>query len=100
MAILVTYTCVFFLPAMHERYGYLYKILDIILAILIPGTLLLCVGLIVISLNTYSTLLFNVPVNWIFVTCLNAIIFCLYIYCLNKEMKCSLIEEKPMSKKK
>ena len=100
IALICVIGVVFFLPAMHERYGYLYEILGIILAILIPRTLPLCAGLIVISLNTYGAYLFNASVNWTFITCLNAIIFCLYIYCLNKELECAFIEEKTLPKKK
>ena len=37
MAFLLAYTCVLFLPAMHERYSYLYEILAIILVVLFPG---------------------------------------------------------------
>ena len=58
MAFLVVYTCVLFLPSMHERYGYLYEILAVVLAVLIPKTIPLCIGLVCISLSTYGVYLF------------------------------------------
>lgn len=79
MAFILAYTCVLFLPSMHERYGYLYEICAIILAVLIPKTIPLCLGLLVISLNTYGAFLFSIPTNY---TVLAVASFALYIaYC-------------------
>ena len=59
MAFLLAYTCVLFLPSMHERYAYPVEILAIVLAILIPKTIPLCAALQGISLCTYGFYLFN-----------------------------------------
>ena len=86
MAYLVIYTCVLFLPCMHERYGYLYEILAIMLAILIPKAIPLCIGLIFISLNTYGHYLFSIDINIMTLAFVNTMIYCLSVYLLDKEM--------------
>ena len=60
---LSAFTCVLLLPAMHDRYGYAYEILAWILVFLVPKTLSLCVGLQMLSMQTYSVFLFNGKIN-------------------------------------
>ena len=59
MAFIMLFTCILFLPAMHERYGYLYEILSIVLVFFLPKTGGLCVTLHMLSLITYSSFLFG-----------------------------------------
>lgn len=59
MAFLLSYTCVLFLPSMHERYSYPCEILAVVLAVLIPKTIPLCALLQGISLCTYGYYLFE-----------------------------------------
>ena len=76
MAFLMIYTCVLFLPSMHERYGYLYEILAIALAVLIPRTIPLCAGLLGISLCTYGNYLFGTETfGLVTLTVLNLMIY-------------------------
>lgn len=59
MAFVLTYTCVILLPAMHERYGYLYEILSLVLVLFYPrltGWVILLHG---VTLCTYLHFLTN-----------------------------------------
>ena len=85
MAFLLIYTCVLFLPSMHERYGYLYEILAILLAVLIPKTIPLCVGLLCVSLNTYGAFLFGIPIQLPLLSCVNIAVYMAYIFIFKRE---------------
>lgn len=84
---LSAFTCVLFLPAMHERYGYPCEILAWILAFLVPQTALLCIGMQLLTLRTYSFCLFNTPMNLTALAYANIAIYLLYAYILLKEMR-------------
>ena len=75
---------------MHERYGYLYEILAVVLAVLIPKTIPLCIGLLCISLSTYGAFLFWIEVNWPVLVCANLALYGIYVNCLTKEMQSSI----------
>ena len=92
MAYLVVYTCVLFLPGMHERYGYVYEILAIILALLVPKMIPICIGLVCITLNTYGHYLFSLDINLMLLAAINTIIYVISIYLLDKEMNKTLKE--------
>lgn len=88
MTFLLCFTCVLFLPSMHERYGFIYEILAIILAVLIPRTAPLCIGLTAVTVCTYGSYLFNwesVPLKTLAV--LNLVIYAAYVYTLCRRMK-------------
>lgn len=85
MAFLLAFTCVLFLPAMHERYGYLYEVLAIAIACICPSTIPLCVALLGVSVSTYGYYLFGIRVvnlNWLSV--INVVIYIGYVLKLNK----------------
>ena len=84
---LCTFTCVLFLPAMHERYGYSYEILAWILVFLMPKTAPLCIALQLLTLRTYSKYLFDTQINLTVLAYGNLIIYCFYVYLLLKEMR-------------
>ena len=88
LAFLLAYTCVLFLPSMHERYSYLYEILAIMLVFVAPKTIPLCLGLIAISLNTYGAYLFGVSTNMQVVACFNVAVYTCYFCIINQEVKC------------
>ncbi len=87
LAFLISFTCVLFLPAMHERYGYLYEILSIVIALMLPKTAWLSLGLIGISCITYCNFLFNNQgISLIILTVVNLAIYMMYVYTLRKEL--------------
>ena len=90
MAFLMTYSTVFFLPAMHERYGFCYEILAIAIAFVSTKTIPLAIGLTCISLTTYGSYLFNNTTNEWFLAVINMVIYVAYMIILNKK----LVEEK------
>lgn len=87
LAFILSYACVLFLPSMHERYSYMYEICAIILAVLIPKTIPLCLGLLLISVQTYGVFLFEIPVNYTFLTVANIVLFIAYIYALKPALQ-------------
>jgi Gpi18-like mannosyltransferase len=91
MAFLLCYACVLFLPSMHERYGFIYEVLAIILAVLIPKTAPLCAGLIGITVCTYGSYLFgwqSLPLNTLAV--INVALFvaysCILLHKMDREL--------------
>ncbi len=86
MAFLFSYSSIFFLPSMHERYGYLYEILAIIIVFIYPKTIPLLVSLTCLSLTTYGIFLFGNTVNEWLMSVINTIIYLSYVLMLNKKI--------------
>lgn len=61
MAFLLSYTCVLFLPQMHDRYGYLYEILAIVVLFADKSTAKLIIPLYMLTFTTYGKFLFKLP---------------------------------------
>lgn len=88
MAFLLSYICVYFLPAMHERYNFFAEILGIIILFMIPRSIILFLPLNAISLVTCgsylttggtSTYLFPLAV-------INGAVFLGYAFLLQRKM--------------
>ena len=65
-AMVMSYTCVLLLPGMHDRYGYVYIIFGLILAVLKPGSLILFSLMVMMDMQSYGFFLFgtlHVPSN-------------------------------------
>ena len=86
-AFLLSYTCVFFLPSMHDRYAYLIEVLAIVIAFLIPKTLGLMFGLQILSLQTYGAFLFKNQINLTILAGINCCIYFFYAWILTNKMK-------------
>lgn len=86
IAFVMTYSTVFFLPAMHERYGYSYEILAIIIAFYNLKTIPLAIGLSCLSLTTYGVYLFHNTTNEWFLSVINLVLYVSYMIILNKEL--------------
>lgn len=80
------YTCVLFLPSMHERYGYPYEVLACILLFIKQKTLPLYIGLVLLTLRTYSSYLFGAKIDITLLSYLNVLIYLGYIYLLTKNL--------------
>jgi len=87
LAFLLTYTCVLFLPAMHERYGFLHEMCAIVIAVVIPKTIPLCAGLLLVSLNAYSVFLFSGTANFMVLSFVNMALYIAYIHVLKPDLK-------------
>lgn len=80
LAFMSVYTCVLFMPGMHERYGYVYEMLAIIVLLFWPQTLKYYPFLIGISLVTYGSYLrgAGLAADMPRLTVLNMVIYCCY----------------------
>lgn len=87
LAFLLTYTCIFFLPSMHERYGYAYEMLIIVLAVSNRKKIMTAAGLIGISLITYGRYLFETDCNIQVLAVFNTVLYllCLKDFFMDKE---------------
>lgn len=87
MAFLTAYTCVLLLPCMHDRYGYLYEVLAVVIACMCPSTIPLCTGLLGISLCTYGAYLFKIEtISLVWLAVINLAIYVGYAVLLGKRM--------------
>ena len=87
IALMLTYTTVFFLPAMHDRYGFVYEILAILYMFknkkaIIPGIVLM-----LISVATYSNFLFHVGIDLRVLTAFNFFTYAYYAYITLKGLR-------------
>lgn len=86
LAMLLTYTTVFFLPCMHDRYGYVYEILAILLIFKNRKTIIPCILLQIISIVTYSNFLFHVSLSLEVMAAFNLVVYGLYGYLFVKSL--------------
>lgn len=86
MTFIMTFTTIIFLPSMHERYGYVYEILAIIIAFIYAETIPLLIALTCLSLTTYGIFLYGNAVNEWFLAAINIIIYIGYMIILNKKL--------------
>ena len=81
-AFIMAYTCVLFLPKMHERYGYLYEILAIAIAFINKKTILLCIVLNTVSMVTYGSYLYDAGYNARILAVVNGLTYIFYLFLL------------------
>ena len=89
IALVFAYTCVLFLPVMHERYGYLYEILSLILACVMPETIPLAVILNLMMLYQYAGCLGleMLPITLQELSWINMFVYGIYVYILVKSIQ-------------
>lgn len=86
MVFLLTYSAILFLPTMHERYGYIYEILSILVALKCKKTWAPALALQLIAIRTYGKFLFVSDGNIILLSWINVLVFVIFSYILNQEM--------------
>lgn len=86
MAFLLAYTCVLFLTGMHERYGYCYEIMAVMIALLNKKTILLLFPLYLLPLYTYGAYLYGNTVNLNILAVVNLAVYVGYLLILNRDM--------------
>lgn len=86
MMFILAYTCVLFLPAMHERYGYLYEILAIVIVFLNKRTIPLLISLASVSMATYGCYLYYQEIDMSILSVINLATYVLYLMVLTKSM--------------
>lgn len=86
MAFLMAYTCVLILPSMHERYGYLYEILAILIVFLEIKTLPFLISMYIVSFAIYGSYLFLYTTNTTILSVINVLTYIGYLCVLSREM--------------
>lgn len=90
-ALVLTYTTVFFLPSMHERYGFLYEILALVYVFKNKRSAAPCFLLQLISVCTYARYLFGADTSLILLTGLNIIAYVWYCFLFMRELSVSAV---------
>ena len=75
MAYICVFTCVLFLPGMHDRYGYMYEILMLALVFTSVKLVPVAVGLLAITLTSYGSYLFEQYANFTMLSWFNTIAY-------------------------
>ncbi|MCD7819916.1 MAG: glycosyltransferase 87 family protein [Lachnospiraceae bacterium] len=78
MLFMLTYTCVITMPGMHERYGYVYEILGILIAVVNRRTRALLPFLLGTTLCTYGSYLFGMEINLTALAAVNCLVYLIY----------------------
>ena len=86
LAFLFVYSCVFFLPNMHERYGYVYIMLGLVLTIVDVKYIFIYLPLLAIDLMIYSNYLFHFPPNWQMLSAMNMLCYSVCAFQILKEV--------------
>lgn len=86
IAFLFVFTCVMFLPGMHERYGFVYEILALVIAFFIPKTIPLLTVMYSLTAITYGQCLFGGPDVTRTMGVINLLIYVIYIMILLGKM--------------
>ena len=87
LALILAFTCVEFLPGMHERYGFGVEILSIVLAFKDKRTIPLAIGLNILTIITYGVELFGGATNFTILGIVNFAIYLAYMYFFYRNLR-------------
>jgi hypothetical protein len=87
IALVMIFTAVFFMPAMHDRYGYVYEIIAIVYMFKNKKAIIPAILLILISTSTYSNFLFHVGIDLRWITAFNFVAYGVYLWFFFTELK-------------
>ncbi len=84
---------------MHERYGYIYEIMAIIIIFINKKTIIPCIVLNIITMVTYSAYLYGAAYNSRLLATINLMVYAIYVWMLmpvihNKKEHSSINGEK------
>lgn len=82
ISFLFVFTCVMFLPGMHEQYGFVYEILALLIAFFIPKTIPLRTIMYSLTAITYGQCLFGGPDVTRTMGAINLLIYVVYVLVL------------------
>ncbi len=86
-AFITSYTCVLFLPEMHERYGMVYEILAILIMVLDIKFAPIAITLNWLALCVYCNYLFALPINLPHLAIVNTICYLAALYYTYKQIE-------------
>lgn len=86
IAFLLVYTCVLFLPTMHERYGFCYEILAIVILFYVKKTFVPMLLLMFLSCSTYGKYLFGSQTDVGILAVINVGVYFVYCYLLWRDV--------------
>lgn len=87
IAFILAFTTVLFLPKMRERYGFLYTVLSMPIALKNRKTISLCIGLHLIALLSYGVVELGSPASLKGLAIANFVIYIMYLHYLIKGWK-------------
>lgn len=85
-AFLLTYTTVLFLPCMHERYGFLYEVLGLIIVFMNKKTIIPYICMVIVSLMAYGRGIYYSEFPEAALGLANTAVYVMYMIMLNKEL--------------
>ena len=78
---ITVYTCVLFLPTMHERYGFVYEVTGIMLMVMNKKFFFPGIGCILLSCITYGHYLSGLEYSLLLTSVINVLLYGWYMYC-------------------
>lgn len=78
---ITVYTCVLFLPTMHERYGFVYEVTGIMLMVMNKKFFFPGIGCILLSCITYGYYLTGLEYSLLLTSVINVLLYGWYMYC-------------------